>query len=429
MATDESHTGQPDTRVMQGSKPWARWAVRLVCLAAAVALSLGGPLPNALRRVVPGLGPLVLVIGSITSRSWYVGLFWGLPALAALAMACWRGRFFCRWICPTGTLHSSVALASAKRRLLARRLNGVLFWAILGGAVAGLPFLLSLEPLSSFTRMTPFLRGWFSAAALVPGLVVPAFLLLGLVQPVIWCTHFCPMGYLFDLVHVKARQPLIRQDSTRRDIILGLVLALPAGRLARRLYLRPPRKHVDLPILPPGARTSDQFAALCSRCYACVNACPTDVLRVSAPLDRPLGQWFHPELDTNRSYCEERCNQCTQVCPTGAIMPLTMDEKRRRTVGTAHVVRDICLAWADRQYCTVCTDCCPYNAVVADEADDGIPEPKVNARVCRGCGICQVRCPADRDGKAIVVRGIEVQRMAGDAEPQRPSRSTSRKKA
>jgi len=401
---------------MQGHKPWVRWTVRLVCLAAAIAFSLGGPLPNALRRVVPGLGPLVLAIGSITSRSWYVGLFWGLPPLAVLAMACWRGRFFCRWICPTGTLHSSVALVSAKKRLLAIRFNGILFWAILGGGATGLPFLLSLEPLSSFTRITPFLRGWFSAAALIPGLVVPAFLLLGLVQPVVWCTHFCPMGYLLDLVHVKAMGPLIRQDSTRRDIIWGLVLALPTGRLARKLHLRASPDEADLPILPPGAHSPDRFSALCSRCYACVNACPTDVLRVGSPLDRPLGQWFHPELDTTRSYCEERCNQCTEVCPTGAILPLTMDEKRRRIVGTARVVRDLCLAWADRQYCTVCTDCCPYEAIGAEEAGDGIPEPTVNKATCRGCGICQVRCPADRDGKAIVVRGVDVQSMASDAE-------------
>lgn len=392
-----------------------RWLVRLTLLALAVFLAVGGPLPYWVGRIVPALSPLAVLSGALVNRAWYVGLYWGLPPLLFLLLAVWKGRFFCRWICPAGTLYALPAQVGMKRTLLKKPLNGIVFWAVIGGAVIGLPVLLLLDPLAGFNRMTPWLNGVYSIVALAPGLLLPVFLVLGFFQPVIWCTHVCPLGYAFDLVYVRRKRPVIKQDDTRRAVVLGLAIGIPMAFVAR--YIPKPLRAVQkLPILPPGAQDLDQFAGACSRCYNCVSSCPTKVIRIGMPTDRSLGQFFQPELNYAKSYCEEFCNRCSQVCPTGALQPLTLESKRQRQIGVAKVRRDACLAWADGEHCMVCQEFCPYLAIDTDTSDDGLPRPVVNSEICRGCGFCQNQCPAIRDGVAIVVHGVNKQGQAKNFE-------------
>jgi len=393
-----------------------RWSVRLLCLGTALFLALGGPAPNVLRRLFPGLSPLVGVTNVVVSWSWYHPLYWGLPMVAVLAIAIFRGRFFCRWICPAGTAYGIAGALPIKKPLIRRRFNGFVFWTIVSGGLAGLPFLLALDPLSSFNRVPGIASRWYGIAALVPGLLVPLFLLLGAIQPLVWCTHFCPLGYLFDLVNVKRRKPLIHQKSTRREIVFGMAVGLPLALARRKLGLVPAEDDANLPILPPGATTPAEFASLCTRCYACVEACPTGVITVGSPARRKLMQFFQPELDTDAACCEEFCNRCTEVCPAGALTPLAETDKRRRKIGTAKVIKEACLAWAKDEYCTVCDEYCPYYAVEMGDSPSGVPSPVVDPDICRGCGACQASCPAKEKGKAIIVEGIAEQRIAKEFE-------------
>ena len=400
-----------------------RWGVRLAVLALTVLFALGGPLPDALAGVIPGLSPLVLASNALSRMGWYRGLFWGGPALVVLGLAVWRGRFFCRWVCPAGTVYSIAARRGGGKRLLRVRVNGILFWSILVGAVLGAPVLLFLDPLSSASRLTPFANGAGTVATLIPGLVVPAFLLLGLLQPVVWCSHVCPLGYFFDAVRLKGNGRL-HDTETRRAVLGGLVLGIPLALLGRTVRV-PASKARPIgapasPVLPPGADSAERFAATCSRCYACINACPTKVIRVKMPTNRPVDQFFLPELDFARKYpggqgfCDEFCTRCTQTCPTGALTPLSEDKKHATQIGVAVVRRDACLAWADHEHCMVCQEYCPYLAIREDKGPDGIPRPVVDPEICRGCGFCQNQCPAIRDGVAIVVNGVSRQRQAKD---------------
>lgn len=394
---------------------WFRWFLRLVLLAAAVLFTLGGPLPYWMARIFPAMSPLAVFSGTLARRAWFASLFWTAPTLLVLAMAVWRGRFFCRWICPAGTMHAVAALAKGKRRMLTHKINGVVFWAIVGGSAVGLPALLFLDPLAGFNRVTPWVNGVYSAAAIVPGLVFPVFILLGVFQPMIWCSHVCPLGYAFDLVHARRKKPLITRSETRREVVFGLGIGIPLAFLTRYIP-KSLRASSAPPILPPGADDPATFAGACSRCYTCMDACPTKVIRVGRIADRSMGQYFQPELNHTKGYCEEFCNQCSQVCPTGALRPLTVDEKRQRQIGIARVRKDACLAWADGEHCMVCQEFCPYLAIDTDESSDGLPRPVVDPEICRGCGFCQNQCPAIRDGVAIVVHGVERQGHAKNFE-------------
>lgn len=415
-----------DSHIKKRAKFLFRWSVRFGMVALAVLFVLGGPLPSVLTGVFPGLSPLVVISGNLTEMSWYSGFFWGAPAVAVLVVAMWRGRFFCRWICPAGTLHSLAGNVSRKKKLLSYKVSGPIFWAILGGALAGMPTLVFLDPLSGFGRITPFLKGVGSVAAIIPGIVLPLFIILSLIQPVVWCSHFCPLGYFFDLVHIRRRNPVYRHPETRRHLLAGLAIGLPLAYLGRKFPIAKAGAAKVPAILPPGAGNIDRFAARCSRCYACVNVCPTKIIRPNMPVNRSFNQFFLPEIDfksyegqagDSRSgsmtgFCDQFCTLCTEACPTGAILKLSEEEKEKKKIGTAAVQKEACLAWEDREHCMVCQEYCPYLAIEEDVSADGIPRPVVDAEICRGCGLCQSQCPAERKGVAIVVRGVEEQSTA-----------------
>ena len=384
----------------------------------AAALAFGGPVPAALQRLFPALSPLVAATSSLAQRRWYLGFFWGFPPLLFLGLAFWKGRLFCRWVCPAGTVYSIPAKLSARKTILRLRLKAHIFWTIVFASVLGVPLLLFLDPLATFNRLVAPFSGAFSLLAVVPGVILPFFLLLGFLQPQIWCAHVCPLGYLFELCHRLRRSgPVGTVNSERRAIVTGLLLGLPLAWVTKRFLLR--GRALASPVLPPGAGTPDAFAAACTRCYACVNVCPTGVIRVGSPARQGLAQLFEPELDPTYGHCLETCNECTRVCPAGALLPLTVEQKQRLQIGLAKVNQPACLGWTDGEYCMVCQEYCPYHAIDADYSESGVPRPVVNPEVCRGCGLYQNKCPAIRAGVAITVEGVARQReLAAESESE-----------
>ena len=397
--------------------------MRVLALVVAGSLAMGGPIPRVLVRALPGLSPLVAATSSIAQRRWYLAWFWAVPPAAVLLMAVWRGRFFCRWLCPAGTVYSLPARWSLKKPLLKIRLNAYLFWTILFSSLVGVPLAASLDPLSTFNRLTPLLTGTYTIASLVPGLLVPLFLVLGVFQPMIWCAHVCPLGYLLEFSRSVRRRPIQTLKRDRRGIVAGLLLGVPLAALTRK-FLLAKDTYKAAPVLPPGAKDMESCAAACTRCYACVNACPTDLIRVGFGVDRAIGQVFQPEVrpfnDEDRpefGYCPEWCNRCTQVCPAGALTPLAFAEKWHLQIGVAKITREACLAWEDGEECMVCQEVCPYLAIDSDWSEDDVARPVVNEEICRGCGSCLSKCPAIREGEAIVVVGVPHQQHVAAEDP------------
>jgi polyferredoxin len=158
-------------------------------------------------------------------------------------------------------------------------------------------------------------------------------------------------------------------------------------------------------VRPPGAVLTN-FEALCIRCNECVRVCATQGLQPSF-LEGGWQNMLTPRLDTRLGYCSYNCNACGEVCPTGAIPRLGLEEKRLVPMGLAQVNRSRCLPWASNVDCIVCEEACPVGdkaiklEVVEVINNQGeavtIQRPYVLKDLCTGCGMCEYQCPMGGD--------------------------------
>ena len=158
------------------------------------------------------------------------------------------------------------------------------------------------------------------------------------------------------------------------------------------------------PIVPPGAWSARHFARHCTACQLCVSACPNNVLRPSTEPARLM----QPEMSYERGYCRPECTRCSDVCPAGAICPITIEEKSSARIGHAVWIRKNCIPLTDGVECGNCARHCPSGAILMVPSDSEDPNsvriPVVNAERCIGCGACENLCPA-RPFSAIYVEG------------------------
>ena len=170
---------------------------------------------------------------------------------------------------------------------------------------------------------------------------------------------------------------------------------------------RPERK---TKIVPPGAQGIKNLTNHCTACQLCVSVCPNDVLRPSTDLDSLM----QPESSYERGYCRPECTKCSEVCPAGAIIPITKADKSSIQIGHAVWVKENCIPLTDGVKCGNCARHCPVGAikmVLSDPADkNSLRIPVVNTERCIGCGACENLCPS-RPFSAIYVEGHERHRI------------------
>lgn len=160
-------------------------------------------------------------------------------------------------------------------------------------------------------------------------------------------------------------------------------------------------------IVPPGAWSARSFAGHCTGCQLCVSACPNNVLRPSTDLQKLM----QPEMSYERGYCRPECTRCSEICPAGAIKPITIEEKSSTRIGHAVWISKNCIPLTDGVECGNCARHCPSGAIlmVPSDGDDinSLKVPAINAERCIGCGACENLCPA-RPFSAIYVEGHTV---------------------
>jgi ferredoxin len=166
------------------------------------------------------------------------------------------------------------------------------------------------------------------------------------------------------------------------------------------------RKH---PVTPPGSISIAHFTGACTACYLCVTRCPGKVIEPGMAVYGKVGVLM-PHLSNRQGYCNFQCTVCGEVCPTGAILPLTREEKKQAQVGRVHFIRENCIVITQKTECGACSEHCPTKAVNM-VVENGLRVPVVNPDICVGCGACEYACPS-LPHKSIYVEGNPVHGVA-----------------
>jgi formate hydrogenlyase subunit 6/NADH:ubiquinone oxidoreductase subunit I len=116
-------------------------------------------------------------------------------------------------------------------------------------------------------------------------------------------------------------------------------------------------------------------------------------------------------LDAYEGFCQYDCVLCGQVCPTGALIKLTVERKRVARLGVVVFNKLECVIFRNHTSCGACAELCPTGAVSMAPQPSGPDAPVINDKLCVGCGACQKVCPV-RPISAILVRGLLIQQTA-----------------
>ena len=201
-------------------------------------------------------------------------------------------------------------------------------------------------------------------------------------------------------------------DQGRRSFLVGAAIATGTaamaqaqmkvdGGLAVITEKQAPKR--ETPLTPPGSISARHMQKHCTACQLCVSACPNHVLRPSTDLNR----FMQPTMSFEIGYCRPECTRCSQVCPSGAIKPITKEEKTAIHAGHAVWVKDNCVVLTDGVSCGNCARHCPTGAIQMVEYQHNgqtVMVPAVNESRCIGCGACENLCPS-RPFSAIYVEG------------------------
>lgn len=236
------------------------------------------------------------------------------------------------------------------------------------------------------------------------------------------CIDDCPHDALsFRFLPRKASEVRGPEVSRRSLALAGLfgIWFFPMARLSGGV-----KKNFNRALIrPPGSVAEDEFLRRCIKCDQCIRVCPTNVLQPSLFEGGIEGMWT-PIMISKMGWCELNCTLCSQVCPTGAIREITIEEKLGVGVfeklgpvktGTAFYNRGRCLPWAMDTHCVVCEEVCPVspkaiftrNVTIEDRwgKDKTLKRPYIDPEKCIGCGICEHECPV-KDDPAVYVTAI-----------------------
>ena len=438
-------------------KMWIRY-VRLI--AAAVFLFLTGlAFSGAAAWLAPFLhvqfGPaLVKCAAAFSAGALSV-------VLGILLVTVLFGRFYCSVFCPFGLLQDILIFLSRRKetrvpdlRKLRYGIAGIVYGLLLFGWNTGFQL---LDPYSNFGRI--------AAVFSLGGLIMLVFIIvLATWKKRLYCTAVCPVGTLLGLAarfsvfklailgkcvrcgscvrscpagcidiekgvidnercircmncvshcplggigFALPRKTETKQDVSRRAFLVngGILLGgLAVGAVWAKALGRVYQRAQSHRILPPGAGDAFRFASKCTSCQLCTANCPAKIIVPAPHGDGPVS------LDLSKGACQYDCNRCSQVCPTGAIMPLTLAVKRKTKIAEAKFDPQKCLVFQEGTVCGKCAKACPTGAVVLRK--NGTPRP-VKTALCLGCGACQAVCPAPE--KAMTVHVIEKQTMLEEA--------------
>jgi len=352
-------------------------------------------------------------------------IFVGIVAVTALF-----GRFYCSTVCPFGILQEIVAVLFKRKTKTVPNypvkyfIAAITFGILAGGSAVALRF---IEPYTLFGS---------AVSVSVLGLVaVFAVLAIVFFKNRFFCTNICPVGAVLGLISkfslnkicinqsacvscgmcekncpsgcINSKEKIVDNETCvkclkclsvcpkggislgkepkkevkfspkRRQIIIGAAaLAVFGGMVKAGLVLKDKivEKLKDV-ILPAGAVSKERFANKCYNCNLCVKNCPNKIL-VKADEKFPV-----VHIDYEKGFCKFDCAKCGEVCPTGAIKRLKLEEKQKTRIAMAMVIDEKC------NRCGLCKEACPTGAIMIVDG-----KTVLNAQKCIGCGACKNAC-------------------------------------
>jgi len=314
------------------------------------------------------------IISEIPLPLFKVNLFIFVIFLGILVLGLVRKRFWCRYLCPLGTLFSMTSRLRIFRRSVTDECTHCLKCV-------------KDCPVGAIPEQEPQIYRQQDCVSCFKCLDCP------------------PKAVSFKFAFPRWKS--VEQVSLSRRYVLGSfgfgllsALVIKTNPLQTESTLKNNRL-----IRPPGSLPEDEFVTVCTGCGQCLKVCPNNALQ-STLLEAGLAGLYTPRLVPRIGYCEEFCNFCGRVCPTAAIKPLPVEEKRLIQMGIAHINKTRCIAWDTEKICLVCNEQCSYQAIVGDEKK----RPIVKEEKCTGCGICENKCPVDGES-AIIVYASGVQKI------------------
>ncbi len=229
------------------------------------------------------------------------------------------------------------------------------------------------------------------------------------------CLTSCPTeGITYSIAYKRNSTESKFLNQSKRDFFVKSAVYLSsisfiAAQVAKKIVVTKPstiaifRKNA---ITPPGSKSIDEFNNKCTACHLCVSACPTQVLQPSF-LEYGFMGMLQPRLNNSAGFCNFECKNCSDVCPTGAILPLTIENKKLTQIGKVKFVKDNCIVQTQKTDCGACSEHCPTKAVHMIPFEGKLFIPEIRDKYCIGCGACEYACPVI-PYKAIYVEGNSV---------------------
>lgn len=315
-------------------------------------------------------------LGQAEARHYDGAWVFGLLLVAVLAVNALRPRFYCRYLCPLGAFFGLLVRFAPWR--IGKRTSGD----------------------CGTCRMC---EEYCEGGCRPSGRLIASECVLCLN-----CLDRCPTGRIGFAGRPSAAGEQQLPDFSRRGAVLVLASGT-AGLIAAPLWsvggVAGAGRNPAL-IRPPGSLDEARFLARCIRCGQCMRICPAGIIQPAFAVAGAAGLWT-PAIDyrLGRAGCLQNCIACGQVCPTAAIRPLTIEEKRGLgdfaesgplRLGTAFVDRTRCLPWAMGRPCLVCQEVCPVSpkAITVRQVFEPLRAPQLAVADSRGATVTLAAPPA-----------------------------------
>lgn len=218
------------------------------------------------------------------------------------------------------------------------------------------------------------------------------------------------MEFRFAWRKPKSKEECKVESQGRRDalIALGTVGAVVASRKwGKKFHSAPAEESGAQAIVPPGGVSIDHLKEHCTACQACVAACPSKIIRPAVG-EYGVDGFMMPTLTYDKHFCNYDCNKCSSVCPNGALLHTTLEEKKLTQIGVVNFIAKNCIVFKDGTDCGACNEHCPTKAIemVEHKKKPGLYYPTLHKDICIGCGACEYSCPAAPKAMVIVPNAV-----------------------